>query len=734
MTKQLLIVLLLAGFAITAQAQIPTEMTDRFQAVLDSLAANVITNTGETIGRSFAITIPGYGSWQGASGVAGPDNNMTTNTTVGIASHSKLYTAVILLRLQELGLVSLDNPISQYITTPIANIDMTATIRQLLKHETGFFDPINDDPDTYYANIFADTEHFWTYEEIYTMVGEPFFNKGTGYHYSNTNYNLAAHIIENITGNSYAHNLHQYITTPLGLDMTFDAATDTEALDNVDESWCYVADTWWPRLGSVAAASMFRGTGSIVATPQDVVDFYQALFTTPFLSALSMEQLLDFEPATGYGLGIELGYSLWLGKDNYRHGGEYLGFGTDIAYDLETGAIFFVALNSTQTLEDVSIFYHTYLDYFPKKANDAGITKIVSPRSITCTQTVTPVVVLKNFGSSALTSVIINYQVDNGATQTHSWSGNLASGEEIEVALQGITATAGDHNLTVWTSAPNGAAEGNLYNDSRTTGLAIRQEDGLPSSFSEDFEGTSTPLKFWNPQHVISEQWGITRLTEAEGSRSLVKSNSHNENFGSESYIDLPMLHLGNGGQQLSFRYAYSAPIHTSLELNQSLEILVSADCGTTWTSLFNKEDDELSYGLTHDFSPYFSYSPHTDAEWHTETIPLDAYADSDVLLRFKEVTTAGGDLFLDDITVGSALGVADFFKNNVKVYPNPATNHITIKGLPDNTPVTLYSITGQRLQEAVRGDGSATINVSGLQPGVYLINTLYDTKKFVKL
>ncbi len=713
--------------SLSVSAQIPNEMTTGIQTVMDNLTSTVLTDTGEASGVGFAMYIPGYGSWQGASGVASPGTPLTVNHTMGIGSHTKLYTAVILLKLQEQGLVSLDSPISQYITTPIANVDMTATVRQLLKHEVGIFDPVNDGWEAFWGNVYNDPTVFWGYQDYYTMIEQPLFNKGTAFAYSNVGYSIAANIIQNVTGNSYSHNLHQYITTPLGLDMTFDGAEDTSALDAVQESQSYTIDFWWPRLGSVAAASLIRGAGSIVATPQDVVDFYRALFHESFLSDASMQQLLDFESASGFGLGIREGIFTLNNDEIFYHGGSYIGFISEVIYNRRSGAITFLAYNTDQIPGPTyAALYDPYLQYFPKKVNDAGISKIVSPRSTICSQNVAPVVMLKNFGSAALTSATINYQLDNGTPQTFNWTGNISSGQDLEVTLPALTAVSGNHGLKSWTSAPNGAVEGNLYNDSRNADFAVSADDNLPSTFSEGFEATTLNVNIWSPEHAISREWGRTELSSKTGNASLVKNNFENANIGSVSYIDLPMMHLAPGSQHLSFSYAYSAIEDT----NDSLEVLVSADCGVTWVSLYNEEGTSLSQGLM--YEGIWGYFPQTNDEWHNETISLDGYADSDLLIRFMQVNDGGNTLFLDDLYVGSTLGIADVNKNIVKVYPNPATDKVMVTGLTDGTVVSLSNISGQKLLE-VTVNGDTPIDMSNLAKGMYFLNTAKGSAKIIK-
>src|SRR6202008_3661105 len=70
-------------------------------------------------------------------------------------------------------------------------------------------------------------------------------------------------------------------------------------------------------------------------------------------------------------------------------------------------------------------------------ALDAGIQQIIepAPSSSRCINTVTPVVVLRNYGSTTLTSCTINYQLNGGAATPVAWTGSLTSGNTINVTM-----------------------------------------------------------------------------------------------------------------------------------------------------------------------------------------------------------------------------------------------------------------------------------------------------------
>ncbi|MDX1477443.1 MAG: M12 family metallo-peptidase [Saprospiraceae bacterium] len=108
----------------------------------------------------------------------------------------------------------------------------------------------------------------------------------------------------------------------------------------------------------------------------------------------------------------------------------------------------------------------------PPQPDDAGISVIIDPNGSYCSTTITPVVTLRNYGSNALTSVNINYQVDGGTVNSEFWTGNLAAGASTNVTLSNITVSSGTHTFDAYTSSPNGNADPNTANDDASSSFA----------------------------------------------------------------------------------------------------------------------------------------------------------------------------------------------------------------------------------------------------------------------
>jgi len=67
-----------------------------------------------------------------------------------------------------------------------------------------------------------------------------------------------------------------------------------------------------------------------------------------------------------------------------------------------------------------------------------------------------------------------------------------------------------------------------------------------------------------------------------------------------------------------------------------------------------------------------------------------------------------------------NSLSISDEYLTNIKLYPNPATDKLIVKGINQNTEIQIYSIQGQELFSK-RIDTDAVIDLD-FSSGVYII------------
>jgi hypothetical protein len=80
---------------------------------------------------------------------------------------------------------------------------------------------------------------------------------------------------------------------------------------------------------------------------------------------------------------------------------------------------------------------------------------------------VEPIVEIENKGTNTLTSIQINYTIDNLLVQTYTWTGILNTGETTVVTMPTVNSTSGVHNFLSTIGLINGIADQNVLNNSK---------------------------------------------------------------------------------------------------------------------------------------------------------------------------------------------------------------------------------------------------------------------------
>jgi hypothetical protein len=93
---------------------------------------------------------------------------------------------------------------------------------------------------------------------------------------------------------------------------------------------------------------------------------------------------------------------------------------------------------------------------------------------------------------------------------------------------------------------------------------------------------------------------------------------------------------------------------------------------------------------------------------------------------------------YFDDMVFGDAdLAIQSFATTNVKMYPNPATDNVTINALNTIENVSFFNILGQEVLNVNPKSNSVNINVSELSKGIYIVKLVSEgknaTSKFIK-
>lgn len=86
-------------------------------------------------------------------------------------------------------------------------------------------------------------------------------------------------------------------------------------------------------------------------------------------------------------------------------------------------------------------------------------------------------------------------------------------------------------------------------------------------------------------------------------------------------------------------------------------------------------------------------------------------------------------------IIEGATLGDNQFTNTDIKIYPNPTKDNVTIEGLKDitNASYSIFDISGKMVKNnSMFFNNEATINLSSYDSGVYFVHLKTDSKKLV--
>lgn len=289
-------------------------------------------------------------SYIGAAGLANLEAGtpITPDDLFRIGSVTKPFVSTLILQLVEEGEIELDAPIADYLPDDIAanipNAD-TATVTQMLQMTSGI--PSYTDTDAFDDATMDNPSYPWTAEEtVATVYGmEPDFAPGSSYYYSNTNYNLAQIIIEQITGQSLAEAMHERIFAPLGMENSFVEMPDRFA-DGIVRGYTQYEDGEFEDITQINDG-VGLGDGGIVSTADELAQFPVGLWYGDLISEETLELMLDTvddgdEGMYGLGIGFdETDFGMML-----SHDGSTSGFQSVMSYLPEDDIVVVILTNN----------------------------------------------------------------------------------------------------------------------------------------------------------------------------------------------------------------------------------------------------------------------------------------------------------------------------------------------------------------------------------------------------
>ncbi len=706
------VVLLLCG-GMAAQST-SLEFEGGYAAKLKARLNAVAGATGAK-GLSAAVLVPGQGIWVGTWGLAYPATPVTPDMRFGVASNSKAIVAALLLKLQEEGALSLDDPLSDYLPTK-PTYSGAITIRQLLTHTTGLFDFLNDWTFATQNAYGSDADSLWSFTDLVATLSFPVAAPGTAFSYSNTNYLLAGMVAEAATGVPIAELLRTRIFEPLDVAMAYPPDDDIFA-DPYSNLWDGNSTVLTPG-GSRTFLSFTATAGSIWSTPYDMVRWYDALFGDEWLTEASQQELRDHDGYSAYALGVRMRNT--QGRSIYYHAGSW-GYRSYMIYDPASGITVCLLANSYGSSVGTAALslLDEALDEKPRKTYDAVVLK-VQPVGTTCVWQ-TQRTLVRNEGEETITQLHVTGGIDGvWLDSTDVLLGppllpGLQTYVETELALPVADEQTHELQMSVEQAQPDG------YPRDNKAVAEVRYEDGVGQSlpFVEDFEmAEAFPASLISLQSDNLLDWRVSAFVAHSGQQSLARNNYDDGNTGVKYRFELPLLQLGTAPAELRFAYAYTT---YSGQIPEEMQVLVSTDCGATFVPLLTLTGTEWMTA-----TPTSSAFRPDDEEWAMATVDLSAYANENILLRFEMANDYGNLVYIDDIVVDFNTAVEEVPSTEVRISPNPASQQVQVDWQTARLvgAAMLVDSYGRTVRNYLLqpGQQSLTIERSGLPDWVYFL------------
>ncbi len=271
-----------------------------------------------------------------------------------------------------------------------------------------------------------------------------------------------------------------------------------------------------------------------------------------------------------------------------------------------------------------------------------------------------------------------------------------------------------------------------------------------------DFAGQISRLKFWSsatngsPDAISSNfcnvylnsdiidnplnTWGFQYPKSGNNYIGLGLYNFNEENFIEREYIQVPLIDTLKNGMFYCVKFYISLAEKVSSYAIRDIGIYFSPDSIYVFQDLpflpiLNYLPQIESTIIIEDTTNWVEVSGYFQANGEERYILIGNFSpQNDVdTLSIPNITMSlkGAYYYIDDVSVfecDSLIGIDENPSNNINIYPNPASDIITINtGTLQDVEIELFDIAGRKLLQQKVSDATSTIDVSGLANGVYI-------------
>jgi len=359
----------------------------------------------------------------------------------------------------------------------------------------------------------------------------------------------------------------------------------------------------------------------------------------------------------------------------------------------------------------------------PINNEDIAITKIENiPNQITCIDSFTPTITLKNNGINTIEGFNIFIESQSINIGPIIINELLNYEEEININLPTIQDyDFGDHEITFRVETISEITEYDYHNNRRMVRFKYKPSFNLP--YYEDFENGINP-NFW---HIYNDDFDRTwdsistgGLNNNDNISAYVNLFGYNPRSEQKDELISSAINLDGGLIELKFMTAYQKYNNSSKQ--DTLQIYLSDNCGLSFDyMIFEKGGEELETfnEITADFIP----SEYT--HWREETIQLDDFENQEVLIKFVTTNLRGNNIFIDNIQINNDNSNITDYTNEIILYPNPTKGSFSINCIScneENIVIIIKDLLGNIISQYTSKEKKLNIELLNNKNGIYFL------------
>jgi hypothetical protein len=367
--------------------------------------------------------------------------------------------------------------------------------------------------------------------------------------------------------------------------------------------------------------------------------------------------------------------------------------------------------------------------------DDIHIIEVVDPiNNISCDNTITPIIKVKNDGTNSITQIDVTYSYDGGANQNYQWNGTLASSNTVDITIPSTTLTAAIHTLKTVVNIANDA-----YSDNNTVISNFTVNDTSSPDYLFTFENTSDSL-------IADSAWEIATPTStnlnsvSSGTKAYCVGANANYPANATAYLHSRCYDLTTiTNPILNFQMAFR------IELDWDVLYMQYSLDGTNWQLLGTAADNN-----------WYNSTSSTNAltignQWTGIADTMQAYSydltaftnETSIQFRFlfaSDTTVEEEGVVIDDFVInGTMLSVENTLENSLFIHPNPSNGIFKISwnnGLAAIRSMQIYDISGKLIKtinQDFSGLNNYELDLNNLSKGLYLLKMQSDKTQITK-